>query len=136
MFYKGFTLVELLIVFAIIAILVMFAFPAYLDYTIRTRVADGLHYADGAKVAVSETTLSNNTLPATQAATGFVSPPATDNVASITVGANGTITITYTAIAGGGTVILTPTLVPDQDLTWDCTGGTMLPKYRPGSCRP
>lgn len=132
---KGFTLIELMIVVAIVGILAAIAIPAYQDYTIRARVTEGLSMASSAKLAVAETTLANNALPATQAATGYVTPAATTNVTSIAIAANGVITITYTAAAGGGTIIMTPTLQANGDLTWVCTGGTLLPKYRPAACR-
>jgi len=132
---SGFTLIELMIVVAIVGILAAIAIPAYQDYTIRARVTEGLTLASSAKLAVAETTIARNVLPATQAATGYVTPAATANVASIVIAANGVITITYTAQAGGGTIIMQPTLQANGDLTWICTGGTLLPKYRPASCR-
>lgn len=134
---KGFTLIELMIVVAIIGILAAVAIPAYQDYTIRARVTEGLNLASSAKLAVSETAITNNALPPTQVATGYTTPVATDNVTSIAIADDGTaaITITYTAAAGGGTIIMTPVLTANDDVTWDCTGGTLLPKYRPASCR-
>ncbi|CAM2995863.1 pilin [Legionella worsleiensis] len=135
---KGFTLIELMIVVAIVGILAAIAIPAYQDYTIRARVTEGLSLASAAKLAVSETAITNNALPATEAATGYTSPPATPNVQDISIADDGTaqITITYTAAAGGGTIIMTPALGANGDVTWTCTAGTLLTKYRPASCRP
>ena len=133
---KGFTLIELMIVVAIIGILAAIAIPAYQDYTIRARVTEGLSLASSAKTAVAETTITNNALPATQAATGWTSPTATTNVASITItDATAAIVVTYTAAAGGGTIEIVPTLQGTGEVTWTCTGGTLIAKYRPASCR-
>jgi type IV pilus assembly protein PilA len=138
---KGFTLIELMIVVAIIGILAAIAIPAYQDYTIRARVTEGLELASSAKLAVAETMMTGNAngtgaaAITAQADTGYVTPAATTNVASIAVAAGGAITITYTAAAGGGTIILAPTYSAANGVTWTCNGGSELAKYRPASCR-
>ncbi len=136
---KGFTLIELMIVVAIIGILAAVAIPAYQDYTIRARVTEGLSLADSAKAAVAETFQSDPTLPLN---TGWVAPGATTNVASVVLAAaSGDITITYNANAGGGTITVVPNPalvngVPvNGSMGWDCTGGTLVDKYRPQACR-
>lgn len=132
---KGFTLVELIIVIAIIGILAVLAIPAYQHYVIRTRVAEGLSLAAVAQLAVSETAITNGVFPASQEDTYYHSPDATANVASLELGANGLITITYTARAGDGTIILTPAFNKIGDISWTCTGGTLPAQYRPANCR-
>ncbi len=107
---KGFTLIELMIVVAIIGILAAVALPAYQDYTIRARVSEGLVLATSAKLAVAE-----NSANGAQFATGWTKPLPTTNVQDISVtDTNGTITIMYTAAAGGtaannGSIIMVPT---------------------------
>jgi len=134
---KGFTLIEMMVVVAIVGILmVLIIMPMYQEYTIRARVVEGITMAEVAKVAVSETTTINNHLPADQGATKYITPASTPNVGSIVIGANGVIIITYTPLSGNGTIILTPTRNSNGDLTWDCTIGSLISKYRPAICRP
>jgi type IV pilus assembly protein PilA len=133
---KGFTLIELMIVVAIIGILAAVAIPAYQDYTVRARVTEGLSLASAAKTLVSENAANGSAL-----ASGFNAPAATSNVTSVAVSDAGVITVTYTTKAGGGTIIISPSpaLVagtpPTDRITWSCTGGTLAAKYRPAECR-
>jgi type IV pilus assembly protein PilA len=152
---KGFTLIELMIVVAIIGILAAVAIPAYQDYTIRARVTEGLSLASAAKTTVAENA-SNGSAALN---TGFVPPANTRSVSALAIDANnGEITITYQAnvAAGGPTLVLAPRVgtpagaalaagVPPADaIVWNCnaagstkagTAGTLLAKLSPAECR-
>ncbi len=139
---KGFTLIELMIVVAIIGILAAIALPAYQDYTIRSKVSEGLALASGAKAAVAETYAARGAYPTSNAEAGLgVNTTISGNsVTSTTVGAAGIITVLFNSTLGGNptanatTIILTPTDAGGS-VTWTCTAGTLPAKYRPASCR-
>ncbi|MGR8932665.1 MAG: pilin, partial [Gammaproteobacteria bacterium] len=100
---QGFTLIELMIVVAIVGILAAIAIPAYQDYIIRSKVTDALSQADMAKVAISEYRQTNNVYPADQATAGLATAAsyATKYVQKLEVAANtGVITVTVTGTTG------------------------------------
>jgi type IV pilus assembly protein PilA len=109
---KGFTLIELMIVVAIIGILAAIALPAYQDYTVRAKVSEGVVLASAAKLNVAETFQSTGVLPTDNASANYTSPN-TQQVSGIAIGANGVITVTYRIAgltAGADTVVITPNI--------------------------
>lgn len=136
---KGFTLIELMIVIAIIAILVALAVPAYQDYSVRTKVGECIANTASAKLAISESFQSEGVLPADNAAAGY-DFVATTYCASIT-NVGGTITATTQATGAGaaggaeGNIVLTPTDLGNGQLNWDCTNTLGKQAHVPASCR-
>jgi type IV pilus assembly protein PilA len=151
---KGFTLIELMIVVAIIGILAAVAIPAYQDYTVRAKVTEGLSLASGLKVTIADNASNgialNNNTPGVAPAPAFT---ATRNVATLVVGVNGEITVGMRPTAGNGTLVLAPRdgagpliagTIPVNPITWNCNAagstkgggvGSIQAKFAPAECR-
>jgi type IV pilus assembly protein PilA len=151
---KGFTLIELMIVVAIIGILAAVAIPAYQDYTVRAKVSEGMVLAAGLKNTVADNASNgialNNNTPGVGTTPAFT---ATRSVSGLAVAINGEITATMNATSGNGTLVLAPRdganplaagTIPVNPITWNCNAatstklgnkGTILAKYAPAECR-
>jgi type IV pilus assembly protein PilA len=155
---QGFTLIELMIVVAIIGILAAIAIPAYQDYTIRAQVTEGLNMAAAAKAAIAETWNARGVAPLNRAEAGLTAT-ATDTTGKYVTGVevtSGEITVSYGADAHtnilGTNLVLTPYLSADFSVSWKCafgnapagatgpmgagpTASTIQERYLPSNCR-
>ncbi|WP_150537246.1 pilin [Neisseria flavescens] len=145
---KGFTLIELMIVIAILGILAVIALPAYQDYTIRAKVSEGLSLAEPAKLAVAETATALNGLGSVKGITGtdkgntgYSFPEnGSEYVKTITIANGGTITVETRNTGVAENKDPKFTLTPDQKdpespITWTCKFSGGEPKHVPANCR-
>jgi type IV pilus assembly protein PilA len=147
---QGFTLIELMIVVAIIGILAAIAIPAYQDYTIRAKITEGIGLAAAGKTSISEYYTSRGTMPSTAALAGINVSQNTPYVSAVayagtaapgTAVSLGRLTITYRPLSTGivagtsDTVIFQGRGNSTSGVAWTCTGGTLVSKYRPANCR-
>ena len=137
---QGFTLIELMIVVAIIGILAAIAIPAYQDYTIRAQVSEGLNLSGGAKAAVSEFRMDRGTWPSDNTAAGIATAPTDINgkyVTQVAV-AQGVISATYGAdahqIIQADILVLSP-VAQTGSVEWVCRSTSIADKHLPAACR-
>ncbi len=140
---QGFTLIELMIVVAIIGILAAIALPAYQDYTVRAQVSEGLNLGSGAKTSVAEFFQDRGAWPVNNDQAGLDATPTNIKgkyVKSVTVGASGVVTVLYgidahATLLAGKTITLTPADAGGS-VTWTCASVSSLPdKHLPAACR-
>lgn len=136
---KGFTLIELMIVVAIIGILAAVAIPAYQNYTVRARVSEAVLQASAVKTTVTENIANNNAI-GTGTCSGFTNiaaANATKNVSTVTcTDTTGVIAVVTTAAAGGLTLTFTPTLdTTTRVVKWTCSTTSTNFQLVPAECR-
>ena len=137
---KGFTLIELMIVIAIVGILAAVALPAYQDYTVRAKISEPLAILGEGKTSISEYFIANGELPASATAAGIRTSIGTDLVSSLSYGNTGNLTVTLATNNGlqdasASTIIFSLLDSTSGTLEYKCKPGTVAAKYLPANCR-
>ena len=140
---KGFTLIELMIVVAIIGILAAIAIPAYQDYTVRSKVSEAITGMSAAKVAISEYYTSQGSMPANTTTAGITSDIGSKYLNSVTYTRTsstvGTLTAKISGNLGGATANNETAILEgtgsNAKVEWDCKPGNLKTKYLPADCR-
>lgn len=140
---QGFTLIELMIVVAIIGILAAIAIPAYQDYTTRAKVTEAVNAMAPAKTSVSEFFISQGSMPLVAAA-GFNTTIQSKFVRTVNYtrssATSGRLIVAISGTVGGGTaagqtILMVGTGLAGQNVDWDCIPGTLVAKFVPADCR-
>ena len=137
----GFTLIELMIVVAIIAILAAIAIPAYQDYLIRTQVTEGMSLAGGAKAAVWDFVSNTGRFPTKNESAGLATSTSItgDYVSSVDLAPAGKITVAFHAPRANSSIknstLILSAITHAGSITWSCNTGTVSDKYLPATCR-
>ncbi|MEP6389311.1 MAG: pilin [Halioglobus sp.] len=139
---QGFTLIELMIVIAIVGILAAIALPAYQDYTIRAKMSEPIALLAEAKTSIAEYYVNRGVLPSTLGEAGLTSSPTQPLVASLAISTAGLVTLTTatdTTLGGasGTSFELSPITLAGGVINWKCKkgSGSIEQKYLPSSCR-